>query len=106
MSDLFGLEKMHKIPYGEDVDLLITVYDPVTLGIVRGLLEDEKIPYLVHDRGGGGVVRIIVGYSTFGTDVYVPKAAMETASALIAGIKNGEDVEILPDEDFDSDKEE
>lgn len=109
MSDLFGLEKKHKIPYGEEVDLLITVHDPVTLGIVRGLLEDERIPYLVHERGAGSALRLITGYSTMGTDIYVPKVLIENAKALVAGIEDGEAIEILPDEIFpedDTDSEE
>ena len=39
MSDLFGLEKPHKISDGDEVSHLITVYDVAVLGIVRGLLE-------------------------------------------------------------------
>ncbi len=88
MSDLFGLEKPHKISDGEDVSLLITVYDVAVLGIVRGMLEDENIPYLVRERGTGSAMRIIIGFSHFGTDVYVPTSALEIAKALVAGIED------------------
>ena len=90
MSDLFGLEKPHKISDGDEVSHLITVYDVAVLGIVRGLLEDEDIPYLVRERGTGSAMRLITGFSLFGTDVYVPTHALETAKGLIAGLEDAE----------------
>ena len=90
MSDLFGLEKPHKISDGDDVSHLITVYDVAVLGIVRGMLEDENIPYLVRERGTGSAMRIITGFSLYGTDVYVPTEAYETAKDLVAGLEDAE----------------
>ena len=90
MSDLFGLEKPHKISDGDEVSHLITVYDVAVLGIVRGMLEDENIPYLVRERGTGSAMRIITGFSMFGTDVYVPTEAYETAKDLVAGLEDAE----------------
>ncbi len=90
MSDLFGLERPHKISDGDEVSHLITVYDVAVLGIVRGMLEDENIPYLVRERGTGSAVRLITGFSMFGTDVYVPTSALEVAKGLIAGLEDAE----------------
>ena len=90
MSDLFGLEKPHKITDGDDVSHLITVYDVAVLGIVRGMLEDENIPYLVRERGTGSAMRLITGFSLYGTDVYVPTNALETAQGLVAGLEDAE----------------
>ena len=90
MSDLFGLEKPHKITNGDEVSHLITVYDVAVLGIVRGMLEDESIPYLVRERGTGSAMRILTGFSLYGTDVYVPTEALETAKALVAGLEDAE----------------
>lgn len=90
MSDLFGLERPHKIADGDDVSHLMTVYDVAVLGIVRGMLEDESIPYLVRERGTGSAMRIITGFSLFGTDIYVPTDALETAKALVAGLEDAE----------------
>ncbi len=92
--DLFGLEKPHKITDGDEVTHLTTVYDVAVLGIVRGMLEDESIPYLMRDRGVGHVVRMVTGVSSYGIDLYVPTEAYETAKALIAGIE-GEPVTFL-----------
>lgn len=55
------------------------------LGLVRGLLEDADIPYLVHERATGSAMRIMTGFSLFGTDIFVPASALETARGLIAG---------------------
>ncbi len=88
MFDLFGLEKPHRISDGDEVSHLITVYDVAVLGIVRGMLEDEEIPYLVRERGSGSAMRIMTGFSCFGTDVYVPTEALEIARGLVAGLEN------------------
>ena len=88
MFDLYGLEKPHKISDGNDISHLTTIYDVAILGIVRGLLEDESIPYLVRDRGVGQVVRLVTGMSGYGMDIYVPTNALETAKGLIAGLEN------------------
>ncbi len=88
MFDLFGLEKPHKISDGDEVSHLITVYDVAVLGIVRGMLEDEQIPYLVRERGTGSAMRIMTGFSLYGTDVYVPTDALEVAKGLIAGLED------------------
>ena len=88
MFDLFGLEKPHKISDGDEVSHLITVYDVAVLGIVRGLLEDAEIPYLVRERGTGSAMRIMTGFSLFGTDVFVPTGALEVAKGLVAGLED------------------
>ena len=107
MFDMFGLEKDHKIAHGEEVAHLTTVYDIAMLGMIRGLLEDADIPYLVHERATGSAMRIMTGFSLYGTDVFVPKAAEEAARDLIAGIDvNGEGaapVIILEDEGTEGD---
>ena len=88
MFDLFGLEKPPKISDGDEVSHLITVYDVAVLGIVRGMLEDEDIPYLVRERGTGSAMRIMTGFSLFGTDVFVPTDALEVAKGLVAGLED------------------
>lgn len=91
MSDpLFGLEKErdHRIRGDGEVVLLTTVRDIAMLGLVRGLLEDADIPYLVHERATGSAMRIMTGFSLFGTDIFVPASALETARGLIAGFES------------------
>ncbi len=107
MFDMFGLEKDHRIAHGDEVVHLTTVYDLAILGMVRGLLEDADIPYLVHERATGSAMRIMTGFSLYGTDIFVPKAAEEAARDLIAGIntdgEGAETVTILEDEETEGD---
>ena len=98
LDEFFGLEKNHKICDGDEIEHLTTVYDVVMLGMIRGLLEDENIPYLVRERGTGSAMRIITGFSLYGTDIFVPKDAYATARDLIAGLENAEAVEFVEDD--------
>ena len=82
MDKIFGLDKVSS--HSEELELLTTAYDPTYLAIVESILTDAQIPYLKKDRGSGAAVRVIMGYSMFGTDVFVLKEHFETASALIA----------------------
>ena len=88
--DLFGLDKVAKHPEG--LLLLTTVYDNVELAIIRSILEGAEIPYLVKERGAGSSVKIIMGYSMCGTDIFVRKEDLDTAAELIAPDEEGEDI--------------
>lgn len=79
--DLFGLGRVS--PHPEGLELLITTYDLGQLSVVRSLLDSEKIPYMIKERGAGGTVKVIAGYSTFGTDFFVRREDLETAKALL-----------------------
>ena len=67
------------------------------------ILEEEGIPYLLKDRGSGEVVRILSGYSTFGSDIFVPAALLETATELLDAYRNGEVVEEEPEDGEEED---
>ena len=82
MGDLFGLDKISA--HDEGLELLTTAYDPTYLAIVESILNDAGIPYLKKDRGSGAAVRVIMGYSMFGTDVFVLREHLDTAAELIA----------------------
>ncbi len=78
---LFGLDKpRHR---EEGTALLTTVRDNVGLAVVRSLLDGAEIPYIIKERGAGSSVKIIVGFSMFGTDIFVPESRLEEALALI-----------------------
>ena len=74
-------------------ELLTTAHDDVELAIICSILEDEGIPYLKSDRGSGSSVRIITGYSMYGTDILVPTAEAERAREILDAYRNGEPVE-------------
>lgn len=105
-DNLFGLEKSHKIGQDDEISLLTTVYDVAVLGMIRGLLEDEKIPYLVHERATGSAMRILTGFSMCGTDVFVPTDCLERARGAAAGLLgDGEEVEFIGDGTDPADKD-
>ena len=53
------------------------------LAAIEALLRGADIPYRLSDRGAGGVVRVISGYTMYGTDVYVRVEDLETAKELL-----------------------
>ena len=81
MDALFGLDRVSS--HDEGLELLTTVYDRAQLMIVESILKDAEIPYLAKERGSGTMVKVIAGYSMFGTDIFVPRDLFETAVALI-----------------------
>lgn len=91
MDHLFGLDK--PASHDEYTAHLTTVHDNVELSIVRSILEGENIPYRVRERGSGGVVRVIAGYSMYGTDIFVPAEVLESATELLDAYRNGEVIE-------------
>ena len=82
MDSFFGLDHTH--PQNEDLELLTTVYNPSELLIVQSILKDAEIPFLLKERGSGNSMKIIAGFSVFGTDIYVLREQLELAEQLIA----------------------
>jgi len=81
MDYFFGLDHPAKI---EDLTLLTTFSDPVSLSIAEELLSDAGIPFLKKERGAGGAVRIIAGFQLFATDLFVrPEDEDKAHDALI-----------------------
>jgi len=97
MDSFFGLDRVSKA--GEGWTLLITVYDRSQLMILESILRDAEIPCLAKERGGGTAVRVITGYSMFGTDLFVPEELYEVAAELIAPPERQDDAEKTEDEE-------
>ena len=91
MDFLFGLDKPTKAD--ENTSLLVTTQDPIELEIIRDILQTEGIPCRTKERGVGSSVKVIAGYSRYGTDVFVPTSALERAMELLDAFRNGEIVE-------------
>lgn len=68
---------------GIELLLLKTANNNYELSIIKSILEDNSIPYIVRDYGAGGHMRIIGGSSIFRTDILVEKSAYEHAKELI-----------------------
>ncbi len=99
MDRFFGLDNVSR--QGENVSLLTTVHDDVEKNLLCGILEEEKIPYLLKDRGSGEAVRILSGFSVFGSDIFVPAELLEKAQELLDAYRNGEVVEDFDEIDGD-----
>jgi hypothetical protein len=94
MKDIFGLDK--PAACDEFTAHLTTVHDNAELCVVRSILEGEGIPYRVRERGSGGMVKVIAGYSMYGTDIFVPKDMLTAAVEVLDAFRNGE---VIADED-------
>lgn len=81
MSDLFGLK--HPVPQDGDLEHVMTVYDNTLLPVVESILRDAEIPYLIKERGSGGVMKVVMGFSMMGTDIFVKREDLEVATALL-----------------------
>ncbi|MBQ7335340.1 MAG: DUF2007 domain-containing protein [Clostridia bacterium] len=105
MDKFFGLDKAASSD--GNAALLVTVHDDVECNILCSILEEEKIPHLVKDRGTGEVMRILAGYSMYGSDIFVPKEYLEQAQELLEAYRNGEvceDAEEFSESDSESDE--
>ena len=85
-DELFGLENAHEDIKGVDAELLTTIRDEMMMGLVRGLLEEHNVPYMLKERGAGSAMRLMTGFSMYGTDVFVPTESIEFARDLIEGL--------------------
>lgn len=100
LDKLFGFDRPAQ-PNDEVSELLITVHGNEELAAVEAMLRSAEIPYRLMDRGAGGVVRVISGYTMYGTDVFVRPEDVETARELLKPVEldeNGEIIEAQEDE--------
>ena len=79
----FGLDQ----PAREDeLVLLRSFHDDVSLAMAEEVLRDEGILFLKKDRGSGSAVRLVVGFSTYGTDLFVAPDDLERATELMQAL--------------------
>ena len=89
---LFGLDQPKK-PAEDTGELLTTTYGNEELAAIEALLRSAEIPYRLCDRGAGGIVRVISGYTMYGTDVFVREEDAQTAQELLTPVDEQEDAE-------------
>ncbi len=64
--------------------LLKSVNSDFELNMIKGLLEENKIPYIVRDHGAGGYMRIVTGSSSiFGAEILVEKSQLEQSLKIL-----------------------
>ena len=69
---------------------ITTAYGNEELAAIEALLRSAEIPYRLCDRGAGGIVRVISGYTMYGTDVFVRAEDVETARELLTPVDAAE----------------
>ena len=68
--------------------LLVTVEDFTESNMIKALLNDNGIYVLACDLGGGGVMKVYLGYSVFGQELYVSEDDYPMASELVTAFFN------------------
>lgn len=63
--------------------LLKTASNNYELDLMKNLLDEHNISYILKDRGMGGYMRIIGGYSLYGTDILVERSSFEKAKEIL-----------------------
>ncbi len=96
MDRLFGLDSP-AMP--ADLVHVGEFHDPVSLAIAKELLTDNGVLFLEKERGAGGAVRIITGYQSFGTDLFVRPEDAERAADLLLMLQPPADGENEDQED-------
>ncbi len=64
--------------------LVATVINTVEAGIMMSLLQSNGIPCFKKDKFTGGYMTILMGFSVFGTEIYVNEADYANAMVLIS----------------------
>lgn len=69
----------------DDLELVLlkTINNEYELNLIKGLLEENEIPYIVKDYGIGGYMRIIGGTSPYRTDILVERSQFKKANEII-----------------------
>lgn len=66
--------------------LLRTINNNIEFNLIKALLEDNDIPYIVKDYGAGGYMRIIGGESFSRTEILVEESFYEKANNILEQI--------------------
>lgn len=74
--------------YESDINLikLRSITNEMEFGMIKEILDDNKIPYIIRDYGPGGHMRLIGGSSIFGTDLMVKEDDFDRANDLLRSI--------------------
>ncbi len=94
----FGLDRATN---EDGLVLLRTFHDDISVAMAEEVLRDEGILFVKKDRGSGSVVRLVTGFSTYGTDFLVAPDDLEKAAGLMEALF---DVDYAVREDGDSEQ--
>ena len=65
---------------------LRNVTNEIELGMIKEILEDNNIPYILKDKGSGAYMRIITGSSPFSTEIMVEESEFDKANKILESI--------------------
>lgn len=93
----------------EDKDLIVainpikieSVANDIDAELIINLLQNNNIPCFKKNKGAGGYMNILMGYSIFGEDIYVDKNDYEAAMAILNDLQP--DKETMDDESIPMD---
>ncbi|HWT27094.1 MAG TPA: DUF2007 domain-containing protein [Mobilitalea sp.] len=77
--------------------LLTVVYDQTKASMIGALLEDSGIPYFIKDKGNGTYLKVYMGYSIYGEEIYVNENNYEAAKELLDTYFNSDNSEASPE---------
>ncbi len=66
---------------------LRSISNEMEIGMIKEILEDNNIPYIVKNQGSGAHMRIISGASPFVRDVMVSQDDLDKANDLLKAYK-------------------
>ena len=71
--------------HSDEIELVLlkTIINDYELSLIKNLLDDNGIPYIVKDYGIGGYMRIITASSMYRTDILVEISSYEKAKEII-----------------------
>lgn len=65
---------------------LKSISNEIELAMIKEILADNNIPYIIKEYGAGGYMRIISGGSLFSGDIIVSKFDLDKANDLLESL--------------------
>lgn len=65
---------------------LRSISNEIELALIKEILSDNDIPYIVKEYGAGGHMRIISGGSLFSGDIMVSKSDLDKSNYLLESL--------------------
>lgn len=82
---MFKKKHGDKVNASDDLELVVlrTINNNYELEMIKNLLDEHEIPYIIKDHGIGGYMRVISGDSLYRTDILVEKSLFEKARDIL-----------------------
>ncbi len=98
----FKKKKESNPPKG--MELLMTASDNIEADIIESYIKPSGIPIFRKYRETGHYMTLLLGKSTYGIDLFVPKDKVVEARELVKSASNVKDEDILSDPSFSDEK--